>query len=83
MIKLSEIIKTDCYIDCGTNEKLREVVSLIESKYKFRRWLKLGGIEFDDVGVAIFGNDLDYLTAELNLEPKTPIHHISEIDLNN
>lgn len=83
MIKLSEIIRTDCYIDCGTNEKLREVVSLLESKYKFRRWLKLGGIEFDDIGVAIFGNNLDYLTSELNLEPKTPIHHISEIDLNN
>lgn len=81
-LKLSEIIKTDCYIDCGTNEKLREVVILLEIKYKFRRWLKLGGIEFDDIGVAIFGNDLDYLTAELNLEPKIPTHHISEIDLN-
>ena len=23
---LSELIKTDCCIDCGTNEKLREVV---------------------------------------------------------
>jgi hypothetical protein len=26
MYNLSELIKTDCYIDCGTNEKLREVV---------------------------------------------------------
>lgn len=26
MYNLSELIKTDCCIDCGTNEKLREVV---------------------------------------------------------
>jgi hypothetical protein len=82
MIKLSEIIRTDCYIDCGSNEKLREVVSILESKYKLKRWLGLGVIEFDDIGIAVFGNDLDYLTAELNLEPKTPTHHISQIDLN-
>jgi len=27
MYNLSELIKTDCCIDCGTNEKLREVVA--------------------------------------------------------
>ena len=26
MYNLSELIKTDCCIDCGTNEKLREMV---------------------------------------------------------
>lgn len=26
MYNLSELIKTDCCIDCGSNEKLREVV---------------------------------------------------------
>lgn len=30
MYNLSELIKTDCCIDCGTNEKLREVVGKIE-----------------------------------------------------
>lgn len=29
MYNLSELIKTDCCIDCGTNHKLREVVSKI------------------------------------------------------
>ena len=29
MYNLSELIKTDCCIDCGTNEKLREVVGKI------------------------------------------------------
>ena len=29
MYNLSELIKTDCCIDCGSNEKLREVVGKI------------------------------------------------------
>ena len=29
MYNLSDLIKTDCCIDCGTNEKLREVVGKI------------------------------------------------------
>jgi len=31
MINISEIINTDCYIDCGSNEKLREVVKEIDN----------------------------------------------------
>lgn len=30
MYNLSELIKTDCCIDCGSNEKLREVVGKID-----------------------------------------------------
>lgn len=30
MYNLSELIKTDCCIDCGTNDKLREVVGKID-----------------------------------------------------
>lgn len=30
MYNLSELIKTDCCIDCGTNEKLREVVGKLK-----------------------------------------------------
>lgn len=30
MYNLSELIKTDCCIDCDTNEKLREVVRKID-----------------------------------------------------
>lgn len=84
MKKLSEIIKTDCYIDCGTNEKLREVVSLLESKYKFRRWMpnsQCSKIYSDDAGISIYGHDLEYLPSHKNLDNMKE-HHIPEIDLN-
>lgn len=35
MYNLSELIKTDCCIDCGTNEKLREVVGKLTIPQSF------------------------------------------------
>lgn len=78
-LKLSEIIKTDCYIDCGSNEKLREVVKVLPIKPDY---LQLnGGIYSDDIMVRIYRNPSEYLTI---IEPSEehPIHHISQIDLN-
>jgi hypothetical protein len=79
MIKLSEIIKTDCYIDCGSNEKLREVYPLIElpeihvqSRY---------GIFKDDKFIKIKHDVVRKVTLLAPFED-LPIHHISQIDLN-
>lgn len=80
-LKLSEIIKTDCYIDCGTNEKLREVVSLLQSKYRFKDSL------YENIAtnhfISIYSDNLDYIITRVAGFSTYPIHHISEIDLNN
>ena len=48
---LSELIKTDCCIDCGTNEKLREVVGKIGiPKTPLQRDF---GIDSDDIVIYI------------------------------
>lgn len=80
MKKLSEIIKTDCYIDCGTNEKLREVVSVLQIKPAYLQ--RNGGIYSDDIRIRIYRNPSEYLTIIDPVELH-PTHHISEIDLNN
>ena len=79
MIKLSEIIKTDCYIDCGSNEKLREVYPLI------------GLPEFE---ISKYNNLLSmykFILIQSRRKVETlyqmphttlPTHHISQIDLN-
>jgi hypothetical protein len=82
MIKLSEIIKTDCYIDCGSNEKLREVYPLID-------------LPELSANVKIFDDETLVFILEKNMMYKKgtvdnvfasshllPTHHISQIDLN-
>jgi hypothetical protein len=74
MINISEIINTDCYIDCGSNEKLRDVVAML-------------GIPADDYQT-VFGiyNDCiyilvknrEYVTLPENT-PHVPTHHINDI----
>lgn len=72
MKKLSEIIKTDCYIDCGSNEKLREVMQLIEIPIEF------SVLDTDKVLACM----VDFAYSLKNAFKKDfPIHHISEIDL--
>ena len=79
MKKLSEIIKTDCYIDCGTNEKLREVVSLI--KLPENTVQQSFGLRKKDTYLLIFKNrHATFTHADI---AEFIIHHISEIDLNN
>lgn len=80
-LKLSEIIRTDCYIDCGTNEKLREVVSLLQSKYRFK------DLSYENIAtnhfISIYSANLDYIITRIAGFSIYPKHHISEIDLNN
>jgi len=46
MYNLSELIKTDCCIDCGTNEKLREVVGeLTIPEGITQKYLNVGDID--------------------------------------
>ena len=52
MYNLSELIKTDCCIDCGTNEKLREVVGKIP-----KRMMKVGRIARHETHITVVGND--------------------------
>lgn len=78
-LKLSEIIKTDCYIDCGSNEKLREVVQLLPIE-QARIQIKIG-IHRQDTKIKIFSNPLEYITMFDPMEDY-PTHHISQIDLN-
>lgn len=78
-LKLSEIIKTDCYIDCGTNEKLREVVKVMPIKPAYLQ--RNGGIYEIDTKIRIWANPSEYITVDMPYEAH-PIHHISQIDLN-
>lgn len=85
MIKLSEIIRTDCYIDCGSNEKLREVVGVLP--YTIHNYFKR--VDFSDISEdTVIVSNLGYLYSKLplseidELELDLPIHHISQIELN-
>jgi len=79
MIKLSEIIRTDCYIDCGTNEKLREVYPLIDAP-EIHVQLKYG-ISVEDTLIKIRHGIHRKISCPLPILD-LPIHHISQIDLN-
>ena len=79
MKKLSEIIKTDCYIDCGTNEKLREVVKKVKLP-KSTTQINFGITKLDSY---ILFYSHTYTTYAFSNTFDLPIHHISEIDLNN
>lgn len=83
-LKLSEIIKTDCYIDCGTNEKLREVYPLIDMQ-EFSAQKKMGILTNDCVIYITFVRGMyQKVTSDITMpNTETPIHHISQIDLNN
>lgn len=79
MIKLSEIIRTDCYIDCGSNEKLREVVGVLPVKPDYTQ--VNGGIYGDDTMIRVMVSPPSYLTVDMPNESH-PTIHISQIDLN-
>lgn len=80
-LKLSEIIKTDCYIDCGSNEKLREVVKVINSLGRLAApTQRILGIHNTNTFVKL--SDYYYWTLT-NISEYETIHHILEIDLNN
>jgi hypothetical protein len=81
MIKLSEIIRTDCYIDCGSNDKLREVYPLIDlPEYRVQ---ELGGItDLDTLILVMRTIELKGTTGSEIAGIGYPIHHISQIDLN-
>jgi len=83
MIKLSEIIKTDCYIDCGSNEKLREVYSLIDVvEYSAQKRQGIFNHECF-IQIAFLGNKYQKVTTDMDIADTIhPIHHISQIDLN-
>lgn len=71
MYNLSELIKTDCCIDCGTNEKLREVVGKLNMPESDLQ--KDFGIESNDVVVVLSGNA--YTTYSVKFfNPLTPIN---------
>jgi hypothetical protein len=80
MIKLSEIIKTDCYIDCGSNEKLREVYPLIDL---YESTMQLMDGYADDWIIQI--KTIPYKKTQkctVAYIPNGIIYHISQIDLN-
>jgi hypothetical protein len=80
MIKLSEIIKTDCYIDCGSNEKLREVYPLIDLREYGA--MERYGIDNDDIYIINAGcAGYKGASESLILSRIKTVHHISQIDL--
>jgi len=82
MIKLSEIIRTDCYIDCGSNEKLREVYPLIDV-VEYSAQKRLGIFNHERfIQIAFFHNKYQKTTNSLERSWSATIHHISQIDLN-
>lgn len=58
MYNLSELIKTDCCIDCGTNEKLREVVGKMTIEKSYAQWRF--GVKSMDIFLSI--TDSEYTT---------------------
>jgi hypothetical protein len=81
-IKLSEIIRTDCYIDCGSNEKLREVYPLIELP-EYALQARQGIFNHERfMQIAFVGNKYQKATNSLEGSRSAYIHHISQIDLN-
>lgn len=82
MKKLSEIIKTDCYIDCGTNEKLREVYPLIGLE-EYQTQISMGIYNKDTLILIKHTLELKATGERQIIAFNLPTHHISEIDLNN
>jgi type III secretory pathway lipoprotein EscJ len=81
MIKLSEIIKTDCYINCGSNEKLREVYPLIDV-VEYSAQKRQGIFNHERfIQIAFFDNKYQKATNSLEGSHSAYIHHISQIDL--
>jgi len=79
MYNLSELIKTDCCIDCGTNEKLREVVGKIDLPESPLQ--KDFGIEPYDTMIYIsYGEYGEYGTFEAFITSAIPLTSIN-IDL--
>jgi len=74
MTHISEIINTDCYIDCGSNEKLREVVAMLGIPAD--DYCSVFGIYNDDIYISIVKRE--YLTLPENT-PYLPTHHINDI----
>lgn len=76
MYNLSELIKTDCYIDCGTNEKLREVVGKLKIPESIGQcWV---GVNDKDLFlVIVFGS---YTTHTIKFPDTIPLTSIN-IDL--
>lgn len=81
MIKLSEIIRTDCYIDCGTNEKLREVYPLIGLK-EYQTQISMGIFNKDTLVLIRISLYLKATAERQIIAFNLPTHHISQIDLN-
>lgn len=77
MYNLSELIKTDCCIDCGTNEKLREVVGKLTIPESFEQ-KRLGGVYDDEIKLLIL--DGRYSTVQSASDTAIPLTSIN-IDL--
>jgi hypothetical protein len=75
MTHISEIINTDCYIDCGSNKRLRQVVAML-------------GIPADDYQTVFGINEGDsyifisidgYMTCH-PFKSRLQVHHINDIN---
>jgi hypothetical protein len=77
MINISEIINTDCYIDCGSNERLREVVKVLEGKgVTIGHFQETFGINDNDKFIAL--REFNYWTFGTDTS-LYPTHHINDI----
>jgi hypothetical protein len=79
MTHITELINTDCYIDCGSNEKLREVVKGVEALDVYGTGAQQHyGIEPTDIYLEITLKYNGYRTFE---PPATGdiTHHINDI----
>jgi hypothetical protein len=78
MTHISELINTDGYIDCGDNEKLREVVAIIDKEIDISHRQSNKGIGDKDTFVFIYRC---YTTTDNTnmLGAITPTHHINDI----
>lgn len=77
LIPLSTLLHTDCYIDCGSNERLREVVGVIESK-GIKETQNRIGIGKRELYMCLSHNAYYTLTIRLR---DLPTHHINQINL--
>jgi hypothetical protein len=76
LIPLSTLLHTDCYIHCGSNERLREVVKVLTIPAD--DYCTVFGIYNDDVYISILNKE--YLTLPENT-PYLTTHHINQINL--
>ena len=76
LIPLSTLLATDCYIDCGSNERLREVVGKITIRPD--DYQAIFGIYNDCIFILI--KNREYVTLPENT-PHVPTHHITQINL--